>query len=131
MRSLAFVWLSCLLAACGTPPLDPWHTVSLASEFTASGGRELRSFDEYLQLEDALFAELAGKVNAAVDADGMPGMSRFDDGSLSDPSVRRPNWNRSFEFEPEPGAAIGGVLMLHGLTDSPYTFRSLALTLAG
>lgn len=115
------------LASCSTPQLSPWHTVSLESEFTANQGREFQSLDEYLQLEEILFEELSNKMSKEVSIGGEFGMSRYSDGSLSDPSARKPNWNRTFELKPE--ILRGGVLMLHGLTDSPYTFRSLAQTL--
>lgn len=127
MKLFALCLFALFLASCSTPQLSPWHTVSLESEFTASKGREFQSLDDYLQLEDVLFAELANKVNREVGTGGESGMSRFRDGSLSDPLTRQPNWNRTFELKPE--TVRGGVLMLHGLTDSPYTFRSLANTL--
>ncbi|MFK7994073.1 MAG: alpha/beta hydrolase [Granulosicoccus sp.] len=116
-----------LLSSCSTPSLSPWHTVSLESDFTASKERQFQSLDDYLQLEDVLFSELAEKINKEVATGGDHAMSRYSDGSMSDPLIRQPNWNRTFELEPE--TVRGGVLMLHGLTDSPYTFRSLAQSL--
>lgn len=124
---IPFCTLLFLLASCSTPQLSTWHTVSLKSEFTVSKGRNFQSLDDYLKLEDALFAELELKVNAKIALRDEMGMSRYSDGSLSDPLNRQPNWNRTFELKPE--TVRGGVLMLHGLTDSPYTFRSLAQTL--
>ena len=40
-----------------------------------------------------------------------------------DPRGWAPDWNRSFEL-PADGAA-GGVLLLHGMSDSPYSLRAL------
>ena len=37
------------------------------------------------------------------------------------------NWNRSFELE--TAASRGGVLLLHGMSDSPYSLRTLGETL--
>ena len=48
---------------------------------------------------------------------------RYSSGSLSDPEARTPNFNRSFELSADNPR--GGVLLLHGLTDSPYSLRSL------
>ena len=121
---LACGLLPFLLVSCSTPQLGPWHTVSLGSEFTAKQEREVKSLDDYLKLEDVLFEELASKINGAVSTGDEFSKTRFSDGSLSDPLVRQPNWNRTFELKPE--TVRGGVLMLHGLSDSPYSMRSLA-----
>ena len=42
-------------------------------------------------------------------------------GSLSHPSSAGRDWNRSFETKPP--AIRGGALLIHGLTDSPYSMR--------
>ncbi len=39
------------------------------------------------------------------------------------PQIRQPNWNRSFELTADTPA--GGVLLLHGMSDSPYSLRAL------
>jgi alpha-beta hydrolase superfamily lysophospholipase len=55
-------------------------------------------------------------------------INRYSAGSLSDPGVWPTNWNRSFELSPaNPG---GAALLLHGLTDSPYSMRSIGEHLA-
>ena len=56
--------------------------------------------------------------------------NRYVAGSRSDPDEWTTNWNMTFVLEPR-GAPTGGVLLLHGLTDSPYSLRSLAEVLAG
>jgi alpha-beta hydrolase superfamily lysophospholipase len=50
-------------------------------------------------------------------------MERYSKGSLADPGQRQPNWNRSFELPSD--APVGGVLLLHGMSDSPYSLRAL------
>ena len=50
-------------------------------------------------------------------------ISRYHRGSLSDPNQWARNWNRTFVLErPSPRA---GVLLLHGMSDSPYSLRHL------
>lgn len=115
------------LSGCSTPQLKPWHTTELTSEFKG-GSSSPQNFKEYLLLEDELFLELKQKVNSRVDTSSEFAINRFSNGSLSDPDTRAPNWNRSFEIPSDN--AKGGVLLLHGLTDSPYTFRSLASELS-
>lgn len=51
------VLVVCVQGCGGGPPLEPWHTVTLAEEFTAGmarDGGEVRSFDDYLVLEREL-----------------------------------------------------------------------------
>ncbi len=70
MRRIA-IWAVLVLSVCafallilasGGPPLKPWHTEELTQEFTARRADEIRTFDNYRQLEDRLFAELDEKV---------------------------------------------------------------------
>ena len=107
----------------GRPDLSPWHTEELEEEFTAD--RELADFQDYLRLEERLFEELDRKVYAEVESGGLAAgvYHRFRSGSPSDPRGYERNWNRSFELS-RPDPAIG-VLLLHGMSDSPYSLRAL------
>ena len=109
------------------PPLEPWHAVELTEEFTAARADEIGGFDDYRRLEDRLFAQLKDRINGRVATGPDHALVRYSAGSAADPLSRAPNWNRSFEHRAETPA--GGVLLLHGLTDSPYTFRALAESL--
>ena len=113
--------------ACGGPPLQVWHTEELTEEFTAERADEIRTFDDYLRLEDTLFAELEEKVYARVETGPTYALVRYSAGSAADPQQRKPNWNSSFELSSE--APVGGVLLLHGMSDSPYSLRALGETL--
>ena len=104
------------------PDLDVWHTERLDAEFTVRS--EVTSFDEYLALEERLFAQLDEQVYAASPAGDDHVVNRYRRGSLSDPGRWPTNWNRSFELTAQEPKA--GVLLLHGLSDSPYSMRSLA-----
>ena len=50
-------------------------------------------------------------------------VNRFSPGSAADPRHRQPNWNRTFELIPDE--PVGGVLLLHGMSDGPYSLRAL------
>ena len=122
------VWAVTLFAlACSTPSLEPWHTEKLTEEFTAEMAQKIRTFDEYLQLEDRLFAQLEENVYTQTGTGPDYELVRYSAGSAADPQHRRPNWNRSFELSAD--RPVGGVLLLHGMSDSPYSLRALGRTL--
>lgn len=106
----------------GRTDLDVWHRVDLDQEFTADS--PAASFGEYLVLEDRLFAQLDELVYAQTGQVGNDKVNRYKRGSLSDPERWSPNWNRSYELPVESPRA--SVLLLHGLSDSPYSLRNLA-----
>ena len=106
----------------GRADLDVWHRVDLDQEFTTESGLEI--FGEYLELEDRLFAQLDELVYAQTGPVGNDEINRYKRGSLSDPGRWSPNWNRSYELPVD--APKASVLLLHGLSDSPYSLRSLA-----
>jgi len=54
-------------------------------------------------------------------------INRYGRNSLSDRGNASPNWNRSFELTTTTPKA--GVLLLHGMSDSPYSLRPLGQTL--
>jgi alpha-beta hydrolase superfamily lysophospholipase len=109
------------------PPLMPWHTEHLTEEFTAELADEIRTFSDYRQLEDRLFTQLEEEVYAHTATGPAYKIVRYSAGSAADPQHQKPNWNRSFELP--VGTPRGGVLLLHGMSDSPYSLRSLGETL--
>ncbi len=121
------VLVSFCIVACGGQPLEPWHTARLSSEFTAKDIDDVKTFEDYLALEDRLFQEVLDEIYADVPTGPEFALVRYSSGSLSDPETRTPNFNRSFELS--AGNPRGGVLLLHGLTDSPYSLRALGETL--
>ncbi len=112
-----------LIPGSSGPPLESWHTEELKAEFTAQRTDEVRTFDDYRQLEDRLFAELDEKVYEPTGTGSEYALVRYSAGSAADPRRRNPNWNRSFELLAEQ--PVGGVLLLHGMSDSPYSLRTL------
>ena len=116
-----------ILHGCSSVPLQPWHTEVLTEEFSADKANEVRTFADYQRLEDSLFAQLEEKVYARVETGPDHALERYSKGSASDPQGRQPNWNHSFELPAD--APAGGVLLLHGMSDSPYSLRALGETL--
>jgi len=136
-----------LYAVAALPPLQPWHGTLLRQEFQAGAQPEL-DFAGYQQLEDRLFAELqalterwaregAGAECGALEAvpaaecaeQGLEAFrnSRFNpDGWLRRLAGGAP-YNRSFRLEQAQPKAQA--LLVHGLTDSPYSMRAMAQAL--
>ncbi len=110
------------------PPLQLWHTEKLTSEYSEKNADEIRTFDDYRQLEDKLFAQLDEKIYARTESGPRHALVRYSAGSAADPRRHEPDWNRSFELPAD--APAGGVLLLHGMSDSPYSLRALGETLS-
>jgi alpha-beta hydrolase superfamily lysophospholipase len=103
------------------PKLFAWHTQYLDKEFVENGS--VKTFQEYLALEDQLFSQLHSKIYARISKADQHAYNRYSSGSKSDPAQVSPNWNRTYELTQDNPTAIA--LMLHGLSDSPYSLRSL------
>ena len=107
------------------PDLKIWHTAELDAEFTTES--DVHSFSDYLALEERLFKQLDERVYAQIEAGDRHAINRYNQGSFSDPARWPRNWNRSFELDAATPKA--GVLLLHGMSDSPYSLRTLGQSL--
>ena len=116
-----------LLGGCGGPELNLWHTEELDKEYSASQTKGIHTLQDYLQLEEAVFAQLDQLVYEHTGTGLEHALERYSRGSIADPGQRHPNWNRSFELASD--RLVGGVLLLHGMSDSPYSLRALGETL--
>ena len=104
-------------------PLELWHTY-VPHEMRA---QQIAATDwaGYLAAEQRLFEEVRQEVTLKLDAeDRLPG-NRFFEGSPIYPGNFKHDWNRSYVLEPA-GAPTGAVVLLHGLTDAPYSMRHIA-----
>ena len=108
-------------------PLKPWHTEKLSEEFTQDKADEVQNFDDYLLLEDRLFKQLDEKIYAHSETGPAYNLDRYSAGSAADPRKHQPNWNRSFELTNDK--PLGAVLLIHGMSDSPYALRTLGKAL--
>ncbi len=119
LLTAAFVLISAFSAR-GLPDLQPWHRWEFPSE---PGASQLRDMDwaGYVRAEQAVFGEL----QAHLAADATPGRYRYQSDSPLGARDGTVDWNRSQVLVPT-GPVRGGVLMLHGLSDSPYSLRHLA-----
>ncbi|MEM9235830.1 MAG: alpha/beta fold hydrolase, partial [Verrucomicrobiota bacterium] len=107
------------------PDLDVWHEVELDEEFTERS--DLTDFKSYLELEKRLFKQLDDEVYAKTAAGGEKTINRYQRGSMMDPTKWPTDWNRSFVWDHDEPQA--GVLLIHGMSDSPYSLRHFGKTL--
>jgi alpha-beta hydrolase superfamily lysophospholipase len=105
------------------PRLERWHTY-VPRELTAD---EIARADwaTYLAAENRLFDDVRAEVTEKLDPEARNPANRYFDGSPLYPGRFATDWNRSFILEPA-APAVGAVVFLHGLTDSPYSSRYLA-----
>jgi alpha-beta hydrolase superfamily lysophospholipase len=105
------------------PDLKAWHRLSL-DDLSASDLDEDFAFAQYAAREEKLFAEIRAFESTLDPRDRTP-VNRYHPGSLSHPLSAGRDWNRSFETRPAT-AIRAGALLVHGLTDSPYSMRAVA-----
>ena len=105
------------------PPLELWHTY-VPHEMSA---REISHADwtQYLAAEQRAVAEVRTEVTDKLEPAARNPANRYFAGSPIYPPAFAQDWNRSFVLEPS-GPPIGAVVLLHGLTDTPYSVRTIA-----
>jgi alpha-beta hydrolase superfamily lysophospholipase len=126
---LIFWVLVMYITACSTAPaMQRWHTEILTEEFTKDMvGHQVNNFDDYMALEERLFKQLDEQIYANSATGPAHELERYSPGSAADPHRWQTNWNRSFDLTSTP--AVGGVLLLHGMSDSPYSLLALSKAL--
>ncbi|MFO1148141.1 MAG: alpha/beta hydrolase [Alsobacter sp.] len=105
------------------PDLSAWHLV-VPKEMSIA---ELDEADwaAYVAREAQLFREVEEKVSALLPEEERVPANRYFPGSPLYPPRLAHDWNRSFVLEPA-GTPRGAVVLLHGLTDAPYSLRHVA-----
>jgi alpha-beta hydrolase superfamily lysophospholipase len=105
------------------PPLELWHTF-IPAEPDAAAIDHL-DWDGYLAAEARTFAAIRAEVTEQLDEKERRPDDRYFAGSPVYSGNFVQDWNRSYVLEPA-GRTIGAVVLLHGLTDSPYSLRHVA-----
>jgi len=101
------------------PDLEPWHNIpQLEDNLTRASYND---FSEYLSAENQFLATIQNSVTI----DETASFNRYARNNKSSPYVDGDNLNASFEFLPDEEEIKGGVLLVHGLTDSPYHLKAI------
>jgi alpha-beta hydrolase superfamily lysophospholipase len=107
------------------PPLDRWHTY-VPRELEAEE-LETADWNRYLVEEARIFDAVRTEVTQKLEPDERVPINRYFEGSPVYPARFSQDFNRSYVLEPE-GIPTGAAVLLHGLTDSPYSQRHIAQT---
>ena len=125
--AIAAAYLVWTLTARRMPDLQPWHTIVLHRDFNARSSTHVTDMESYFETEDAVFTEAEEALAAHWTPDSSFPLCRYEPCGRNNPYTFPINWNRSFLMRPPE--IKGGALLLHGLTDSPYTMRRIGQVL--
>lgn len=132
LRILALILLVCVATVIGlrlydiqqSPPLAVWHTYvpdELDRETLAHS-----TWQDYLAREQKIFEQVREHVSEQLERQDRVESNRYFSGAAVHPAKFGHDWNRSYVLMPE-GTPAGVAVLLHGLTDSPYSLRHLAV----
>ena len=105
------------------PALQPWHTW-LPAELSDSQ-MDRTDWAGYLDNERQIFAEMKRNVSDKLPDREAETYNRYAEKSPVYPDHFATDWNHSYQLLPA-GKPRGAVVLLHGLTDSPYSLRHFA-----
>jgi alpha-beta hydrolase superfamily lysophospholipase len=104
------------------PDLQPWHQM-VPDDLGRADMGDTFTLEQWLARESTVFAEVEA-LESRLTADERSRVNRYYAGSATHYSRLGRNWNRTFEFE--PAEVRGAAVLIHGLTDSPYSMRAVA-----
>ncbi|MFW5399270.1 alpha/beta hydrolase [Yersinia sp. 1252 StPb PI] len=105
------------------PKLELWHT--FVPHDMRAAEIDKASWADYIKAENNLFDEVRINVTEKLEPRNEIPLNRYYSGSSIYPPHFKNDWNRSYILEPE-GKPKGAVVLLHGLTDTPYSLRHIA-----
>lgn len=106
-----------------SPDLAVWHTY-VPREMTVEE-MDAGDWNAYMNAEARIFeAVRVNVVEKLKPAERIP-TNRYYEGAPIYPGHFAQDWNRSYVLEPQ-GPPVGAVVLLHGMTDSPFSLRHIA-----
>ena len=104
------------------PDLKPWHRLVPSAEVRASEVGPTYTLDNYLAREQKVFDEVRTQIEDRLAPEERLSANRYDREGQASPSRLGRDWNRTFEMAVT--APTCAAVLLHGLTDSPYSMRA-------
>ena len=105
------------------PDLELWHTY-VPKELSISE-LDQAQWKDFTQAETQIFQAVRTEVTDKLPEAAQTKFNRYHAKASVYPPSFKTDWNRSYVLEPA-GKAKGAVVLLHGLTDSPYSLRHIA-----
>ncbi|NDL62671.1 alpha/beta hydrolase [Acerihabitans arboris] len=105
------------------PDLQLWHT--FVPRDMHADEIDKATWADYLAAEQKLFQSVRENVTDKLEASQQTPLNRYFSGSPIFPDRFAANWNHSYILMPA-GTPKGAVVLLHGLTDTPYSLRHIA-----
>jgi alpha-beta hydrolase superfamily lysophospholipase len=105
------------------PDLRLWHT-KVPPELDAAA-LDTKDWQGFMAAEARAFDFVRQKVTDQLPAEDRGPGNRYDPASPVNPAGFAQDWNRSFILEPQ-APLRGAVVLVHGLTDTPFSMRHLA-----
>jgi alpha-beta hydrolase superfamily lysophospholipase len=105
------------------PDLEPWHRI-VPPDFRAADLTAQSTLANYLAREDAAFRVVHDQIEQRLDPAWRVPANRYNTDGVSHPGRLGTDWNRSQVLSPA-GDIAGGALLVHGLTDAPYSMRAI------
>lgn len=107
------------------PKLELWHTY--VPDDMHADEIDKADWNDYVKAENQLFSEVKANVTDKLEPRTQTASNRYYSGSAIYPPHFSTDWNRSYILHPK-GTPKGAVVLLHGLTDTPYSLRHIAET---
>ena len=106
-----------------SPDLAVWHTY-VPREMTVEE-MDAGDWNAYMKAEAQIFEEVRVNVVEKLQPSQRIPTNRYYEGAPIYPGHFAQDWNRSYILEPQ-GPPVGAVVLLHGMTDSPFSLRHIA-----
>ncbi|QHB34448.1 alpha/beta hydrolase [Yersinia canariae] len=105
------------------PKLELWHT--FVPHDMRAAEIDKANWADYIKAENQVFDEVRTNVTEKLEPRTQVPLNRYYSGSSIYPPHFKNDWNRSYILQPD-GKPKGAVVLLHGLTDTPYSLRHIA-----
>jgi alpha-beta hydrolase superfamily lysophospholipase len=105
------------------PDLQPWHR-NVPPDATARTLTSSSTLADYLAIEEAAFRTVREQIEDTLDPAWKLPANRYNREGRSHSSRFGTDWNRTQILSPDV-EPIGGAVLVHGLTDAPYSLRTI------
>ena len=120
---LSGIWAVIAYNAWKAAPLKLWHTY--VPQEMAIAAMNSANWQTYIAHENKIFEDVRNKVALRLPKEDKTILNRYHEASLVYPPRLAHDWNRSYILHPKE-TPKGAVVLLHGLTDTPYSLRHVA-----